>query len=327
MQGRARIIGEEVLVTATRRWSYRALPKANAQQIVVVNTSDTAFSSFVEAEPYLDFDDWNDRWISDEDEKPVPLQLVQPDSNQLIPRILFHAEVPARGSRTFRVRDDPAPRSVRPRRNRELKATTTGLGNGLVEVRLRLGGIAGISTAQGEILGPEGLTLHLREDTTDTWTFHTDRWSEPVVEVLRRGTWRLEEKGPLRVRARLDARLGNTAIEWWVSLYAGESAVRMELRINFGERFRLLQMPIDLAAPVVRQAHHEGWTDGIAEGAAQREPSPAEWPFLDWSRLSVGGTPVALITTDLYSHSVDGKLWQLTLLRSPKMAWGGGEPQ
>jgi alpha-mannosidase len=321
MQGRARIVGEEVLLHTTRRWSYRALPKANAQQIVVVNTSSKPFSGYVEAEPYLDFDDWNDRWICDENDKPVPLQAVQPDSNQLIPRILFHAEVPAGGSRMFRVRDEAPLRNARPKRNRELAATSTKLSNGLVNVTLRRGGIAGIATEQGELLGTDGLGLHLREDTTDTWTFHTDNWSEPVKELLSRGTWRVEEKGPLRVRARLDARLGNSAIEWWVSLYAGESAVRMELRINFGERFRLLQMPIALGKPA------SNWTDGIAQGAAARTPSPAEWPFVDWSRLRTGNVDVALVTSDLYSHSVNDSLWQLTLLRSPKMAWGGGEPQ
>lgn len=321
MQGRARIVGEEVLLHTTRRWSYRGLPKANAHQVIVVNTSDRPFSGFVEAEPYLDFDDWNDRWISDEDGKAVPVQAIQPDSNQLIPRILFEASIPAGGSRSFQVRDEVAPRGARPKRSRELSATPTRLSNGIVEVRLRRGGIANVSTSAGELLGPEGLGLHLREDTTDTWTFHTDQWSEPVMATLTRGNWRVEEKGPLRVRARLNARLGNSEIEWWVSLYRGESAVRMELRINFGERFRLLQMPISLSSPPTRRI------DGIADGSIERELSPSEWPFLDWVRLSVGGSDVALATTDLYSHSVNDRLWQLTLLRSPKMAWGGGDPQ
>ncbi len=66
MQGRARIAGEEVIYEATRRWSYRALPRVDEQQIVVINTGETPFAGYVEAEPYLDFDDWSDRWISDE---------------------------------------------------------------------------------------------------------------------------------------------------------------------------------------------------------------------------------------------------------------------
>ena len=36
---------------------------------------------------------------------------------------------------------------------------------------------------------------------------------------------------------------------------------------------------------------------------------------------------LALVTGDAYSLSLDGECWQWTLLRSPKMAWGGGEPE
>jgi alpha-mannosidase len=316
MQGRARIIGEEVLLSATRRWSYRRLPKANAHQIVVVNTADRPLSGYVEAEPYLDFDDWNERWICDEDDRPVPIQVIQPESNQLIPRILFRTEVPAGGSRSYRVRGDARPATAM---DTELVATPERLSNGLVEVRLRRGGIARISAGNKTVL--KGLALHLRKDTTDTWTFHTDAWTEDIDEVLRKGAWTVEETGPLRVRVRLGARLGNSAIEWWVSLYRAESTVAMELRINFGERFRLLQLGLSLPSDAT------AWTDGIADAAVSREPSPVEWPFLDWSRLRAGKADLALTTTDIYSHSVNERLWQLTLLRSPKMAWGGGQPQ
>ncbi len=138
--------------------------------------------------------------------------------------------------------------------------------------------------------------------------------------MLKKAAWVVEDEGPLRVRARLDGRVGTSRVEWTVSLYRDEPIVTMELVVNFDESFRLLQMPIALAA--APGAH----IDGIAEAEVRREPSPSEWPFLDWARLRVEGTDVALTTRDLYSHSVDGKLWQLTLLRSPKMAWGGGEP-
>jgi alpha-mannosidase len=319
MQGRARIIGEEVLLDVTRRWSYREVPRAETQQIMVLNTAERPFAGFVEAEPYLDFDDWGTRWLSDEDGNAVPIQQVQPESNQLIPRILFRAEIPAGRSRQFRVRDDAPPPKTSPD-DGLLVASGDTLSNGQVEVRLRRGGVAGIATADGEVLGTDGMTLQLRRDTTDTWTFHTDRWSEEVEATLDDGDWQVEETGPLRVRARLTARLGHSAIEWWISLYRGQSTVAMELRINFGERFRLLQLPISLGADA------EGWTDGIAGARIARESSAVECPFQEWSRVRVGGTDVALTTSDIYSHSVDGRLWQLTLLRSPKMAWGGGEP-
>ena len=317
MQGRARIIGEEVLYEATRRWSYRILPRVDEQQIVVINAGDAPCSGYVEAEPYLDFDNWRDRWIADENGAPVAFQEIQPESNQMIPRVLFHAEVAARSGRQFTVRAGPAPD---PAAESALAASPERLANGEVAVTLGDGGIVQVAYKGRDLLSGDGIGLHLRQDTTDTWTFHTDRWEEPVKARLAGAAWHVEETGPLRVRARLDGRLGNSRIRWTASLYRGEARVAMALEVNFDELFMLLQMPTELAGDPVRR------TDGLAGGAVVRAPSPAEWPFLGWTRLNLGDTEIGLVTGDFYSHSVDGNRWQPTLLRSPKMAWGGGEP-
>jgi alpha-mannosidase len=65
-------------------------------------------------------------------------------------------------------------------------------------------------------------------------------------------------------------------------------------------------------------------TDGLPGGWADRDP--AEWPVQGWSRVEVRDRQVGLVTADAYSLSLDKDLWQWTLLRSPKMAWGCGEP-
>jgi alpha-mannosidase len=318
MQGRARIVGEEVLFEATRRWSYRTLPRVNEHQIVVVNTGDRAFKGVVEAEPYLDFDDWRDRWLSDEAGNPVPVQEVQPGSNQMIPRVIFAAEVGAAAGRQFQVRHDPRPPIDVD--GSAMQATPDSLSNGLVTVTLGSGGVAQIRVGDTDLLGTRGIGLHLRRDTTDTWTFHTDRWEEPVLATLADASWRVEETGPVRVRAHLESRLGNSRIGWTISLCRDEPHISVVLDVNFDERFVLMQMPVAVAKSPSR------WTDGLAGGHIDRQPSASEWPFLGWSRLTVGGHDVGLVTDDFYSHSVDGNVWQPTLVRSPKMAWGGGEP-
>jgi alpha-mannosidase len=317
MQGRARMAGEEVLYDLTRRWSYRTLPRVDAHQVVVVNTGGEPFRGLVEAEPYLDFDDWGERWISDEGGAPVVFQEVQPGSNQLIPRILIETEVPAAGSRQFQVRAGPRPAVAEG--DSGLAASSEALANGRVSVALRSGGL-GVVTADGvEIL--DSLRLQLRKDTTDTWTFHTDRWEEQGIATLGGDDWQLEETGPLRVRARLDGRLGGSRVRLTVSLCRGEPALHLGIEVNFDERYALMQMPMALAA------EPERWTDGIAGACIDREPSPAEWTYLGWSRVRVAGIDVGLTTSDCYSHSVDGAFWTQTLLRSPRMAWGGGNPK
>ena len=248
----------------------------------------------------------------------LPSRRSSPKSHQMIPRLLFAAEIGATAARRFHVRDGPAPPVAIG--SGAVEAAPGMLSNGLLTVRLGSGGIAGIRRGATDLLGQGGIGLHLRRDTSDTWTFHTDRWEEPVEATLVDASWHIEETGPLRVRARLDGRIRDTRVQWTVSLYRGESRVHIELEVNFDERFSLLQMPIDLAAVPSR------WTDGIAGAHVDRQASRSEWPFLGWSRLRVGELDIGLVTNDVYSHSVDGRAWQPTLLRSPKMAWGGGRP-
>ena len=278
MQGRARIDAEEVLFEVTRRWSYRVLPRVNEHQIVAINTHDVPFRGFVEAEPYLDFDDWHGRWLSDERGKPVRFQEIQPESNQLIPRILFPAKIAATGACQFQVRSDPPPKNRRALNT--ITASKRQLSNGLIAISLGAGGISQIAFRGVNLLGRGGIGLQLRHDSTDTWTFHTDRWTEAVEARLGGGAWQVEESGPLRGRVRMDARLRNSRVTWTVSVCEGEPRLEIDLLVNFDERFTLLQMPVRLADQPSR------WVDGIAGGHVARSSGPTEWPFLGWSRLS-----------------------------------------
>jgi alpha-mannosidase len=95
----------------------------------------------------------------------------------------------------------------------------------------------------------------------------------------------------------------------------------MLIEVTFAERYKALQLPIRLAETPAR------WTDGLAGGQVERWPNPAEWPMLGWSRVEVGGTPLAMVAHDAYSLSVNDDIWQWTLLRSPRMSWGGHDPE
>ena len=201
-----------------------------------------------------------------------------------------------------------------------MAASRKELTNGRISVSLGAGGIGQIAVRGTKLLGWGGIGLHLRHDSTDTWTFHTDRWVEPIEARLAGASWQVEESGPIRVRARLETHLRHSRVNWTVSLYDGEPRVDLDIEVNFDERFTLLQMPIRLAA------EPSPWTDGIAGAHIARESGATEWPFLGWSRLRVGRTDIGLVTNDAYSHSVNGSVWSPTLLRSPKMAWGGGQP-
>ncbi len=316
MQGRARIVGEELIAHVTRRWARMSLPMLNHQQLVAMNAGPHDWQGYIEAEPFLDFDAWGERWLSTIDGTPIPHQRIQPEATILLAnRILFPATVPARGALQLLVRDGPNPE---PETASDLRASETELANEQLRLELVPTGLGALCYRGKDVL--ENLGLHLREDGTDTWTFHNDSFNERVRERFSADAWVVEEHGPLRARARLEGHLGNSALRWTVSLYRGEPRIDMRLEVTFSERFTLLQLPITL------RAVPERWTDGQVGGYVLRKPGPTEWPVQGWSRIELLGCAIALVTQDAYSLSLNGRLWQWTLLRSPIMAWGGGKP-
>jgi alpha-mannosidase len=317
MQGRATIIGEEVSLEATRRWSRKNLPAFDHQQIVVMNPDPEPWEGLVETEPFLDFAPWGGRWLSDPDGTPVDFQRIQPEAPQMVSRVIFPSSVPAGGHEQILVRDDPAPE--RGETPTDLEVSPDLLANSHLRVELDAGGVSGISVADERLFGAIG--LHLRQDHTDTWTFGTDRFEEPVATTLSGAEWVVEEEGPLRGRVRLEARLGLSSIRWTLDLHRNDPRLRMKLEVSFNEKFEMLQMPIELSQP------SERWLGGSGTGWAERAAGATEWPVQGWSLVESGGNDLAVVTHDAYSASMDGRVWQWTLLRSPKMAWGGEDPE
>ena len=248
---------------------------------------------------------------------PVPFQEVQPDSNQLIPRILFEAEIPAAGSRQFQVRAGPPPgHARRPARSR---ATRDALSNGLVTVALRerrpRRGRARRHRADRQPR-PAPAPRHHR---------HLDLPHRPLGGAGRRRrspatTGTIEETGPLRVRARLDGRLGNSRIRLTVSLCRGEPALHLELEVNFDERYTLLQMPIDLAA-----APSAGPTASptATSTATPRPPNGRS----SAGRGSASPAPTSASSpATVYSHSVNGRAWHADAAAQPAHGLGRRRP-
>src|ERR687896_2585062 len=114
MQGRARIIGEEVAVEATRRWARRALPPVDEQQIVVLNPDDEPWEGMVETEPFLSFDAWRNRWLSDLEGRPIDFQAVQPDAAAHVERVIFPLSLDGGRFAQVLVRGDERPTSEVP---------------------------------------------------------------------------------------------------------------------------------------------------------------------------------------------------------------------
>ncbi len=311
-QGRALATAEEVIVTTTRRWARQRLPGANLQQIVLMNSEPTPFSGLVQCEPFLDFGDWNGRWISTLEGRFVPFQHVTPCANMgpMTHAILFPVEIPAQGSTTLFLRDDSPPSGLNGKGKSSLKGGST-LKDDTVRIELGPQGVKLISWQETAIL--KNIGLQLREDKGDTWVFHSDKFEAEIVERLDGLQWKLEEGGPLRSRAYAEGRLGDTVVRWSVDLLHNRGKLVFHLDIHFRERYRLLQLRLPSCTSVKK------WTVGLPGGWLDRKPSDVEWPVQKWVKAPSFG----IVTPDAYSISHDDTGCSWTLLRSPLMAWSG----
>lgn len=310
-QGRARIVGEEVIYDATRR-AARSLPAHPHTQVVAYNGENAKWKGLLEVEPFIDFDDWGARWVSIPDGTPLPHQLVDAESDALMTRLLVPVEIAPHSWFTLLIRSDP-PGSP-PSSTTQVTATNERLSGGAVEIDLAATGIARIANDGIELLGANGLGLHWREDESDTWTMDADSFTGPVAAKLDGLVWSVEEDGPLRARARGVGILGSSPTELTVSLdHAG--LIEVEVLVTVVESFKALQLTLELPEEPSRRL------DGVPGGASVRALGPTEWPVQGWSRLTLSGRDISLVTGDAYSLSVDTTIWQWTLIRTPRMAW------
>jgi alpha-mannosidase len=317
MQGRASIVGEEEVVRITRRHVRTTMGGENVQRLVLMNGSAHAFDGHVEFEPFIDFDDWRDRWLADEEGRAIPFQLItsEPNAGSMVHRVVFPISIPAAGSRVLKLLDgaeSPPPSPTGP-----AWARGSVLGNDRIEVELGPQGIAAFRRDGRELLGPGGIGLHLRKDQADTWVFHAAGFNEAVAQRMDGLEWTVEDVGPLRARAFAEAILGHSRVRIAVTVYSGFPEIRLNLEIVFADRHHLVQMPVHLAEAA------DTWTSGLAGGKVKRVPGEDEMPFCGWDSLAVGNDRLSLLTPDAYSSSVRGDVWQFTLLRSPLMAWTG----
>ena len=283
MQGRARITGEEVLFEVTRRWSYRTLPRVNEHQVVVLNTDDRAVPRIRRggalsrlrrlARP---LDQRRDAASRCRSRRSSPTRTSSSRASFSRRRSPPPA---AASSRSARGPGPPMP----DRRERPHRHAATALSNGLVDRRARA------AAALGAVRASTGIELSTASACTCAATPPTPGPSTPTAGRSRSTAHarrrRLADRGDRpAARARPPRRPARQlARRLTVSLYARRAGAPHRAR---GQFRRALHPPADAgrASPPPSR-----WTDGIADGHVDRAPSPAEWPFLGWSRLRVAG--------------------------------------
>lgn len=317
MFGRAQISAEEVIHMTTRRWARQNLGPQNAHRHILLNANESDWDGWLEIEPWLeDYSNWDDRWISDNEGTPIDFQLVQPEAN-IRSRALIPARVEAHAHKVLLIQPGPLPKQEIAT---DLQTSPTSISNDLVSLDFGQGGLSALTYKGEPIFSQSGLKMFLRTDMADCWGMFTDTHNDPIDEVWAVSDWVIEETGPLRNRARLEGRLGNSRVLLLVSLYRGCADVHFEVQVNYDERGKLLQISLPW------QDNSTQIIDGLPGGQLERQTSIVEWPFQAWTKRKTDACDIALLTHDIYSLSHRQDKTILTLLRAPVMASAGNTP-
>lgn len=263
--------------------------------------------------------------VADAGQKELPFQIVRSPRSDLknIWDTVFMAKVPAMGYRVYWLYN-----------TRETAALPEGaadaggvcMENGLLKVvfEKHTGHIQSLydKKAGRELLSGKGaVPLVMEERHSDTWG-HSTNYYDQLLACFTDGTVEVLEQGPLRSKIRVINRYNESLLQQDFILYAEEAAVRVEAKVLWRERCKMLKLEFPVKADNP-EAYYEipyGWLPRPADG----EEEPMQQWFAVQQSGEQGKPGLALLNNGLYSACAKGDKMRMTVLRSPVFAHNSG---
>ncbi len=289
------------------------------QRILFFNASEKPFSDHVEFEPWLEWSHWQQEWqLVDEDDQVIPRQLIAAEAVAHLPqaRLLIPLELGPGELKTLRIVTD-----------KTAVPTKSGLTTSATTIRSEAGTgveLKPVPSIHLPSLGRGDLpSLQLLSDPSDTWSHGVGQYSLDGATAVQWQTDQVIDHGPLMASLKQEGKVGDSevALEWRV--FAHKPWVEGILRVDWREKFKVLKLVVPFGGPLLRRF------DGIPDGSIERV-NRVELPLRDWTCIQVSrGLEtcwLALICPDAFALDVQNERLQLTLLRSPLMAWHDPTP-
>ena len=230
----------------------------------------------------------------------IPAQRIQSETICMMGRIVFVADMPAMGYRTFRVRQ----RREKPQDFAAMSATDTVLENDFlrVEINQETGCIKSLFDKKrgAETLRRESARPVVIEDRSDTWGHGVFTFDDEIA-VMAAESVRLVENGAVRSVIRVKYRYKDSFVTQDFRLYQDLPQLEVKLTADWREPFSILKMKfapdIDNAAPTYEIPYGH-----ITRTANNEEESGQAW--VDFAGAK-NGKPVglALANTAKYSYA------------------------
>jgi alpha-mannosidase len=258
----------------------------------------------------------DDDVLVDEDGAEQPLQLVQSEATANgRDRLLFVAELPALGYRTFRLA----------RRGGRASVPTTHASDAVLEserLRLEFDPDSGLlvslrdERAGTEVLAGPAARAVVIDDPSDTWGHNVFRFDREAGDMTARSV-RLVEHGAVRSTIRVELEFGRSTLTQDFSLYREHDRVEVCALLNWqeGQRALKLRFPVNVHFMRATYAIPYGHVERFANG--EEEPGGA-WVDVSGTARDTGDLyGLAILNDGLYSCDVNVRDIGLTVLRNP----------
>jgi len=291
-----------------------------AQRIVLLNASERPFADYVEVEPFLEWTRWQPSWrLLDETDKPVMLQIIDPESNgDTQTRLLFPVSAKPGQLQTLRIVDSGL--SEEPQPNAVTASHTALLSADGPSLHLGEPGTMDFPLAKKLPLP----LLALYDDPTDTWSHNADRFARVNKKTAVWQEPKILDRGPLMSSLCQNGMIGSSELQIEWRIYQGKPWIECRLRVGWTEKRRILKFEWELPWEISKRE------DGIMEGSLIRQTDGCERPVRDWVRLELktdeSPLNVAVVAPEIFSVDCEPKRLAMTLLRSPVMAWHEPNP-
>jgi alpha-mannosidase len=247
--------------------------------------------------------------LTDDEGRDVPVQRTRSHAtvNGARGRVVFRADLPPLGYRTYRLRAGGAA-SLEP-------VGSTVLANEHVtfEVDARSGRPTRLEVNDVNVLrdGPHAVVVR---DTSDTWG-HRVRAYDDAIGEFECTSVRLVERGPVRSIVRVESRYASSTLVEEYVLSSGSRHVDVRVTVDWREQLKLLKLRFPTAC------EEPDATFEIPYGNVVRAADGDEEPAQAWVDVSGPTAGLSVCNDAKYGHDVkDGDIG-VTALRSPAYAW------
>lgn len=318
LYGEAMSIGARALNGAVQAlaWQVNIPQEEGVRPVVVINPHAWESRTPVELETSRIRD--NEVLLDDEDNE-VPLQTVQSEATANgRNRLLFIAELPSLGYRTYRIAIREARKGV-PR----LQAND----NLLESSRFRLefdpetGFMASLRDKRSgtEVFAGPAAKPVVIDDPSDTWGHNIFRFDQ-VAGVMTARSVRLIEQGPVRATVRIVSAYGASTLVQDVSLYSDLDFIEVRAQVNWQEPQKALKLRFPVNVHFMRATYEIPY--GHIERFANGEEEPGgSWLDLSGSARDTGDLyGLSLLNDSKYAFDVNVRDIGMTVLRNPVCA-------